>query len=352
MIFMKEKSVRYFAAANSRGGFFSLFGEVFAPESFKTVYIIKGGSGTGKSTMMKRVGNEAERRGFDVEYVLCSSDPSSLDGIVIPALSVSVLDGTAPHTTDPKYPAAAERVIDLYGCIDGEKIKTRREEIISESKTAARHTAAAYGFLRALGEINDEEEALASVCFKCEKAERAARGILKKLSRGGEYRRLFSSAVCSNGLIREKSFLRSAKEKMCVTVKYGAEYAFMTELRRAAKTKGIGFTEVLSPVRPEKTEGLYFEQDGLYVSVSDGNENGDFDKKINVMRFIDREKLSDVRGRLRFSEKCASAVLDGAVGCFAGARACHEKLERIYGDATDFSLVDKIREKLIKEIFG
>ena len=349
---MKAESIKYFAAANSGSGFFSLFGETFDPERFKAVHIIKGGSGTGKSTMMKRIGEEAEKRGYDIEYVLCSSDPSSLDGIIIPELSVAVLDGTAPHTTDPKYPEVVEHVIDLYRCIDGEKLSERREEIISESRAAARNTAAAYGFLRALGEITEEEEALARACFKREKAARVAERIVKKLCAGGRCRRLFSSAVCSRGYVREKSFFERADKRLCVTDKFGLGYAFMAELRRAAIAEGAGFTEFLSPVRPEKTEGVFFENDGLYVSVRDESESGDFDGKINVTRFIDREKLSEMRGRLRFSEKCAAAVFDGAVGCFACARENHEKLERLYGGATDFSLADEATATLMRKIFG
>ena len=349
---MKTESIRYFAAANSGTGFFSLFGEVFDPEKYDRIYIIKGGSGTGKSTMMKLIGEEAEKRGYGVEYVLCASDPDSLDGIVIPRISVAVIDGTAPHTTDPKYPMAVERIVDLYRCIDGDKVARRREEIISESREAARHTSAAYGFMRALKEITSEKEALARTCFDRDKAAGAAERMIRKLSRGGEYRRLFSCAVCSLGYVREEAFPGRAGEMIGIVDKFGLGYAFTAELCRAAKENGIGFTEMLSPVCPKKTEGLFFEKDGVHVTVCDENEAENYDKKINIMRFADRDKLSAVRGRLRFYEKCEDAVSSGAFGCFASARVCHEKLERIYGVATDFSRVDEAREMLIKEIFG
>ena len=41
---------KYFAAANTESGFFSLFDEVFSPEHLRRIYILKGGPGTGKST--------------------------------------------------------------------------------------------------------------------------------------------------------------------------------------------------------------------------------------------------------------------------------------------------------------
>ena len=39
----------------------------------------------------------AEKKGLEVEYILCSGDPDSLDGVYIPALRLGYADGTAPH---------------------------------------------------------------------------------------------------------------------------------------------------------------------------------------------------------------------------------------------------------------
>ena len=84
---------QFFAAANTGRGFESDFPEIFSPEKFKRIYIIKGGPGTGKSTFMKKLGVEAERRGLSPEYYFCSSDVASLDGVVIPEKRAAVLDG-------------------------------------------------------------------------------------------------------------------------------------------------------------------------------------------------------------------------------------------------------------------
>ena len=35
-------------------------------------------------------------RGYDVEFHHCSSDASSIDGVVIPALKIALVDGTTP----------------------------------------------------------------------------------------------------------------------------------------------------------------------------------------------------------------------------------------------------------------
>ena len=42
-----------------------------------------------------------EQAGLETEYILCSGDPDSLDGVHIPRLRTAIVDGTAPHGTAP-----------------------------------------------------------------------------------------------------------------------------------------------------------------------------------------------------------------------------------------------------------
>jgi len=105
-----DGKMQYFLGANSAQGFVSLYHELMDESRASAIYILKGGAGCGKSTLMKKVGEEMERQGFAVEYVLCSGDPDSLDGIVIPEKAVAIVDGTAPHgkvtnTQKKIYPA-------------------------------------------------------------------------------------------------------------------------------------------------------------------------------------------------------------------------------------------------------
>ena len=76
---------RIFLGGNTCRGFYSLY-EGFPPDKTAFLHILKGGPGTGKSGFMKRLAAEAEARGYDVQTVLCSGDPDSLDGVYIPAL--------------------------------------------------------------------------------------------------------------------------------------------------------------------------------------------------------------------------------------------------------------------------
>lgn len=87
----------FFAGANSGSGFQNLFSEILDLETARDMLVLKGGPGVGKNTFMREIGKTMEEAGTPVEYLWCSGDPGSLDGVVMPELRCAVVDGTAPH---------------------------------------------------------------------------------------------------------------------------------------------------------------------------------------------------------------------------------------------------------------
>ena len=118
-----QPSVHFFLGANSPGGFYSLYDQLIDREQAEELYILKGGPGCGKSSLMRKVGSAMEERGLAVEYIDCSGDPDSLDAVVIPALKTAVVDGTAPHVVEPKYPGLVESYVNLGNCYDREGLR-------------------------------------------------------------------------------------------------------------------------------------------------------------------------------------------------------------------------------------
>lgn len=81
-------------------------------EKISKRYFIKGRPGTGKSTFLKKLAEEAVQKGYDVYAYHCSFDPNSLDMIVVPQLSFCLFDSTAPHEYFPIRPN--DEILDLY----------------------------------------------------------------------------------------------------------------------------------------------------------------------------------------------------------------------------------------------
>ena len=101
----------FFAGANSGEGFQNLFHEMVDLEATYDVMILKGGPGVGKNTFMREIGRTMEQAGTPVEYLWCSGDPDSLDGVVLPEVRCAVVDGTSPHDAAPLgHPAEKVRI--------------------------------------------------------------------------------------------------------------------------------------------------------------------------------------------------------------------------------------------------
>ena len=98
-----QTPIRFFMGANSPGGFFGYLDDFYDYNDGWRAFLIKSGPGTGKATLMRRVLEHMAGYELQIEALVCSSDPGSLDGIVFPELKVCLLDATAPHIMEPKY---------------------------------------------------------------------------------------------------------------------------------------------------------------------------------------------------------------------------------------------------------
>lgn len=351
---MENCTTKFFAAANTEDGFYSLFPEIFSPEALRRIYILKGGPGTGKSTLMRGIGFAAEANGYEVEYDYCSSDTDSLDGVRIPALGVAVIDGTAPHMTDPCYPGAVERIVNLGDAFDFAKLEEQRARIIeqiSEKQTLYRR---AYRYLSAAGRMEREISELSAPAFLASKADAViARMVssMKKAKRGGVSHR-YLSAIGTKGLVFFDTLFCKAEKTYAVTDKYGLGYLFMGRLRMALERAGFAMTVCQTPLIRSRTEGIFVEGENVFFAFCGEEEELSCDKTINITRFISKEYLASHRGRLRFSKRCAASLMDGALEALAGAGRLHAETEKIYSSSVDFSKVDSMKNAIISEIFA
>lgn len=346
---MPEKE--YFAAANTAAGFISYFDRIFDPSVLDDLYIIKGGPGTGKSSMLRRVADAAKKRGYEVEYYYCSSDPSSLDGILIPSLSFGMLDGTAPHMTDPVYPGAVDTVFDLYPYFNIKKLKERREDIkalTDKNKLLHRRSAA---YRKFAGAAETEICAMISSCIDAEKMSSAVSRIpsLKCAKGDAEHRQI--SAFSTKGKMTLKTFENTAKTKIGICDEHGCAYLFLNGLKNALIKKHVLFYYSLDTLLPERCEAIFIPSSGEYYRMTGtmaNTDRRDYDKLINMKRFIKTDVLKDIRGRLRMCEKIRDTLESEALRLIAEAGRVHDRLEALYNNAVDFDGIRAAAERVIE----
>ena len=331
----------YFAAANSADGFYSRFPALFDPACgrWQKIYIIKGGPGTGKSSLMKRAAEYAEERGYPVERYYCSADPRSLDGIRIPACGIAMLDGTAPHTVDPAYPGAVEEILNMGMFFDVRALRDKTEEICALCAEHAGYHAGARRYLRAAGAVRENLLTLLSDAFLPEKAAGAAARIVKTIPQEREpvYDMQFVTAISVQGIVH----LPTAEEVgVCIPVTDGGRAArFFDALTDAAEQRGVSYVRYASPLRPTETEGVYFPGiDTVYMTDRYGTASES--RALNTARFYDAEKLSAIRSRVRFARACEETLLEGACEALRAAGQVHDRLETHYIAAMDFDAMN------------
>lgn len=145
----------YFLGSNSAYGFYSCYEHLASADNGDFLWVIKGGPGCGKSTFMKKIAREAEKQGFLVEYIYCSGDPDSLDGIYIPDLHTAYTDGTSPHVQEPQYPAVRGAYLDLGQFYDIPSLIEKIDEVSDANKAYKIAYKTAYELLKEIPKPND-----------------------------------------------------------------------------------------------------------------------------------------------------------------------------------------------------
>ncbi len=340
----------WFAAMNTANGFKSFFPDIFG--ALERLFIIKGGPGTGKSRLMKEIVSEAEKRGCVTERFLCSSDPSSLDGIMIPSLSLGVIDGTAPHTYEASFPGAKENIIDLGAFWDRKKLADNFEIIEGIGGAKKRLYGAIYGYLSVIRRFDDMTYSMAEAALDNEKLENAVKRTAYHLGNGStaEHTVRIRSAISTDGVITLGTYARAAEKRFAVLDICGISGIFMKKLLAETDVRGLKAYVSYDPFFPEYPDAVYYpERDTAFYVGSEG----DFEERtINMRRFVNDIKLRPYKPRIRAAGRLRASVLSELEHDAASVKNLHIELERIYSEAMDFSAKEKFTKELIKELFA
>lgn len=351
-----------FLGANTPQGFVSFFDELYNPYDNSSAYIIKGGPGTGKSTLMKKVAREAERRGYSYEKVYCSSDPDSLDGIIVPELGVSICDGTSPHTLEPKFPGACENIINTGAFWDREKLREQADTIRSLTLENSIHHRRSVKYLAAAGSIAEENIRITSAYTDRDKIDNFAfRFAMRELERKkhcqpGKRKKRFISALTPKGYVfLDEGVKALASRIIAIDDEYScASSVLLDRIGEIAVKNGYDVIFCHCPMKPRSLcEHIIIPEKNLALITvrSSHKTNIEADRIIHTKRFF-REGIDSHNAYLRFNRRLMRELTAEAVSALKDAKNTHDKLERIYIEAMDFSSLNEYLDGLCKYIFS
>lgn len=353
--------IQYFLGANAPSGFYSLYPELLAPERAQRIYILKGGPGCGKSTLMRRVGTRMEEEGLTPEYILCSGDPDSLDALVLPTLGAAIVDGTAPHVVEPKYPGVVEQYVNLGDCYDPAGLAPLRADIMSCMSGYKGCYQRAYRCLNAAAEISDDMRACLLTDALSEKLAKRARGILARELRRvkhatpGQTKQRFLGAVTHKGpLCLYETALAQCERIYELADNYGLAHTLLIHLLTGSLAAGLDVVVCPTPMAPERMAHLLIPQLSLAFLSSTAALPfpGTPYRRIRLDAMADQNLLRSCRPRFRFTKKVSAALVEEAVNSLAQAKSMHDDLEALYNPHVDFDRVDRIAQDVGDQILS
>ena len=352
-------ATHFFLGANSGLGFQNLFTKFCEPENFRDLVILKGGPGCGKSTMMRKIGRAMEERGEMVEYLHCSGDPDSLDGVYIPRIATAVVDGTSPHSIEPRYPVAVDRYVNLGQFYDIEKGKQARDEIIFRTDAYKAAYRDAYHLLRAARELEEQRATLMQQGLDRAKLERRTQGIISREIRGrgggkADQYRFLGSMTYKGAVWRFDSV-----ETLCPRIYHlldsaGAAAPMLQQIHAAARAKDYGAVVCPDPEHTGRIQHLLIPELGVaFLTVREDMEHsGEAYRRIHLDAMAAPEHLKRWKGKLKLMRKMVKTLRSEAVEHLRAAKEEHDRLEAVYRPYVDFEGLNALTAQEIARIMS
>lgn len=358
---MAGKIRNYYAGGNTARGFHSFFESNL--QNLDRLFILKGAPGTGKSSLMKTIGEKYENEGYNLEYIHCSFDNDSIDGVIISDLGVGIVNGTYPHVIEPKVPGAIEEYVNLGSAWDSQELAEHKDQIQQTTSAIHKLFQKAYRSFNEALKIHDEWEKIYITNMDFSKANKITEELIvacfgeMKLNKNSNVRHRYLGAATPKGSV---DFIQNLTEDL--TKRYfikgrpgSGKSTMLKKLAANAQEKGFDVEIYHCGFDPNSLDMVVFRELGIAV----------FDSTSPHEYFPDREndEIVDIYERAitpktdekyaveiqEISERYKVKILE-AREFLVQAKALHDDLEKFYTSSMDFHKVEQIKAGIVLEI--
>ena len=320
-------------------------------------FYLKGGPGTGKSTLMKKIAAAFGEESVSVYH--CASDPHSLDAVVLEDRGVFVADATAPHESSTPLPFVTGETVDLAAGLHAEKLTQNAAEIAAlYRENQAAHAQAKKGY----GGITSMQDTVAGIGKSAlirEKLSAYSARLAKRIlpHKSGEPclpQERQCCAVTPQGrltllpenfdliLLRDDA-LAASQMLLTALAEDACRCGEPCEITRSLTQTARPVTHLLLPARR------------IAVVSGPAAAPGSLKKPltvINMQRFYRADLLKQKRELLRFCTKTAASVEAQIIAILADALRIHDALEAHYIRALRKPFLDQKAAEVVRKILA
>jgi hypothetical protein len=311
---------------------------------------------------MKRVGEQMLKLGYDVEFLHCSSDCQSLDGVVIPALKTAVIDGTAPHVVDPKNPAAVDEILNFGDFWEEKGIRTHKQQIISLTKEISAQFQRVYRYLHAAYDICADSEAIYQSVIDKGAINRFSHEICESLfcdecitRKEGAIRSLFLSAITPSGLVHyiDDSINDLTVYSIAGTLGLNAN-CILQKIQQEASLRGYQTESFYCALNPEKLEHIIIPgKKCAFVTTNDYHTPHTQNKHwLDLLVFVNKTALKAKEEDLKANNELFDQLIGNAIMMLSRAKKMHDELETYYVPYINFEEVNTCLNKTLERILS
>ena len=354
----------YYAGGNTNVGFYSLYDE--ALKGLNRLYIIKGGPGTGKSSFMRKIGHQLVEKGYNIEFLHCSSDNNSLDGVVVPELKLGFVDGTAPHIVDPRYPGVVDQIINFGDFWNAEKLLPNKRQIIKITDDISKNFKLAYEEFAEAKLIHDEWEEIYLAAMDFTKADQVTEQIIEEIFSGNIQaeeqslirKRFFGAATPLGAVHFIDNITEDINKRYIVKGRPGSgKSTMMKKIGKKAEKMGLSVEYFPCAFDPNSMDMVIIPS--LSVAILDGtaphviNPTRENDQVVDMFELcIDKNVEIDQAKEIENVESRYKIKMTIGTNYIKEAKRLHDVLEEFYIKAMDFEAIDKKRDEIFNEILN
>ncbi len=358
---MREK--HYFVCGHTAKGYVDLFRSNLEP--LKKIYILMGGSMTGKLNVMKRIASRLEEFTECVEYLHNPSNPEILNGVLFPGLGIGIVDGSSSQVLEVRAPGAIEEYVNLSESWDTAKLSCQREKILDlRSRIEQCYEKAYTSFANGL-KVHDEWEKIYIENMNFEKADELTEYLISSLFHDEHFNKaalILHRFLGGSTPYGPMDFVDNITAE--ITTRYfikgrpgSGKSTILKKLLQAAKERGIDSEVYHCGFDPDSLDMLLFPE--LSICIFDSTFPHEYYPSREGDMIIDTytelinegtderhaDLLADIVARYRVYTREGTAYLSEAKGYL-------EELEQLYQNATDFSMIDHKWNKLYLKIMN